>query len=64
MKWKEYTSTTKFAADFEEVMEKHAGDNEERAARIEQFFIEEAQNAEVIKVNKIRKYKNPNRIEK
>ena len=39
-------------------------DNEQRAARVEEFFIEEAQKAGVIKISKTQRYKNPNRIEK
>jgi hypothetical protein len=35
LKWKEYTSTTTFGTDFDNIMNKYAEDNEERAARIE-----------------------------
>jgi hypothetical protein len=45
-------------------MNLHATDNDKRAARIEEFFIAEALKAGVIKRSKIRRYKNPNRIEK
>jgi hypothetical protein len=42
LKWKEYTSANTFGADFDNVMNKYAGNNEERAAHIEEFFITEA----------------------
>jgi hypothetical protein len=45
-------------------MNAHATDNEERAAHIEELFIDEALKAGVIKISKARKYKNPNRYEK
>jgi hypothetical protein len=45
-------------------MNAHANDNERRAACIEEFFIDEALQAGVIKISKARKFKNPNRYEK
>jgi hypothetical protein len=45
-------------------MKIHAADNERRATCIEEFFIDEALKAGVIKISKARKFKNPNRYEK
>jgi hypothetical protein len=64
MKWKEHTSTDNFAAAFQNIMDKYSADNEERAGKIEEFMITEAQKAGVIKSSKIRSYKNPNRWDK
>jgi hypothetical protein len=45
-------------------MKKHNKDNDKRAESIEEFMIAEAQKAGVVKISKIRRYKNPNRLEK
>jgi hypothetical protein len=42
-------------------MEEFREDNDARAAKIEDFMIQEALTAGVIKASKDRKYKNPNR---
>jgi hypothetical protein len=42
MKWKEHTSTTEFENNFATILEEHEADNDKRAARVEEFFIEEA----------------------
>jgi hypothetical protein len=63
-KWKEHTSTIDFAKAFADRLKQYETDNETRAARIEDFFIEEAIKAGVVKVSKVRRYKNPNRLEK
>jgi hypothetical protein len=63
-KWKEHTATTDFANAFDDVMTRYASDNESRANRIEELFIDEALKAGVIKISKKRNFKNPNRYEK
>lgn len=45
-------------------MKQYETDNDTRAAQIEDFFIEEALKAGVVKLSKVRRYKNPNRLEK
>lgn len=45
-------------------MEEYKENNEERAAAIETFLVEEAHREGVIRVLKHRAYKNPNRLEK
>jgi hypothetical protein len=64
MKWKEHTSTDKFATDFAAIIQNQELDTDQRAARVEEFFIEEAQKAGVVRVSRSHKYKNPNRLEK
>jgi hypothetical protein len=45
-------------------MKKHKEDNDKRTEQVEEFIISEAQKTGVIKLSKIRKYKNPNKYEK
>jgi hypothetical protein len=45
-------------------MTRYATDNEKRASRIEELFLDEALKAGVIRISKARKFKNPNRYEK
>jgi predicted component of viral defense system (DUF524 family) len=45
-------------------MDKCKNDNDKRAREIEDYMIAEAQKIGVVKIQKIRKYKNPNRWNK
>jgi hypothetical protein len=59
--WKAHTSTTNFAAKFKEISDQYQEDNEERTKRVEEFLIQEALQAGVVKEIQIKQYKNPNR---
>ena len=48
-KWKTHTSTTIFASKFEDIINKYAANNELRSQKIEDYLIEEAKKAGVIK---------------
>jgi hypothetical protein len=48
-KWKTHTSTTIFATKFEDIIKKYAANNELRSQKIEDYLIEEAKKAGVIK---------------
>jgi hypothetical protein len=45
-------------------MDKYKNDNDKRAREIENYMITEAQKIGVVKIQKIRRYKNPNRWNK
>ena len=47
--WKAHTSTDQFAAKLNEITEKFHGENETRTERVENFLIEEAMAAGVVK---------------
>jgi hypothetical protein len=64
LKWKEYTSTDEFAASFNKIMEEYKDHNDKRAKNIEEFMLEEAQKAGVVKTTNKRQFKNPNKWEK
>ena len=59
--WKAHTSTTRFATAFDEVTKKYEDDNDLRTEKIEEFLIEEAKTAGVIKSIAEKTQKNPNR---
>jgi hypothetical protein len=48
-KWKTHTSTSEFATNFDHLTRHYNEDNELRSQKIEEFLIEEAKKAGVIK---------------
>ena len=59
--WKEHTSTDQFADNFNEITQTYKDDNELRTQKVEEFLVDEAIKAGVVKVKETRQYKNPNR---
>jgi hypothetical protein len=60
-KWKEHTSTDSFAVKFDEITNAYKDDNEQKTQQLEEFLIEEAIKAGVVKAKTMRQSKNPNR---
>ena len=61
MTWKMHTSTQEFKEVFTEIAQKHEADNDIRVAKVEEFMIEEATRAGVLKATKKRVARNPNK---
>jgi hypothetical protein len=59
--WKEHTSTDQFADKFNEITQAYKDDNELRTQKVEEFLVDEAINAGVVKAKETRQYKKPNR---
>jgi hypothetical protein len=64
VKWKAHTSTTRFATEFENIIDQYAEDNELLTQKTEEFLISEGQIAGVIQSRKDKIQKNPNRWSK
>ncbi len=60
-KWKVHTSTEQFATRFQQITEEFRNDNERKTERVEEFLLEEAIEAGVVKATETRTAKNPNR---
>jgi hypothetical protein len=52
--WKAHTSTDKFAAKLNEISDQYHDDNEKRTERVEEFLIDEAMKAGVVKAIQIK----------
>ena len=59
--WKAHTSTEQFATRFQQISEEFRDDNERKTERVEEFLLEEAIAAGVVKATETRTVKNPNR---
>ena len=59
--WKAHTSTEPFATRFKEITDEFRDDNERKTERVEEFLLEEAIAAGVVKATETRTVKNPNR---
>jgi hypothetical protein len=59
--WKAHTSTDQFATRFKEITDEFRDDNELKTTRVEDFLLEEAITAGVVKAIATRTAKNPNR---
>jgi uncharacterized membrane protein len=59
--WTEYTSKDEFKAKFKTLVENTTLSNDERAAQVEEFLLQEAISAGVVKEIKITVPKNPNK---
>jgi hypothetical protein len=59
--WKAHTSTDQFATRFKEITDEFRDDNELKTTRVEDFLLEEAITAGVVKAIETRTAKNPNR---
>ena len=60
-KWKEHSNEASFVEEFDNITRQFSYDNEMRTCKIEEYLIQEAKKAGVIKVIPIKMQKNPNR---
>ena len=60
-KWKDHSNKSNFTQGFDAITREYSNDNERRTIKIEEYLIQEAIEAGVIKAIPIKMQKNPNR---